>query len=205
MLNLDRISLVTIATKNQAECQTSIHNCLQHAKFSSVVVFTNDPTQYSGHLCFRVNPRSHQEWCVWRLTDFTRMRDKFSGQFILFLESDARLVNPSAWTDEFYKYDYIGAPWYDRVVGNGGFTLMSQKMLVSLDKLRLQPTIKACYPCDWKICRNHRAWLEANTCKFAPYELANRFSNETGEYLGAFGVHSAAMIAKVSKRIITHA
>ena len=199
MLELDRVSLVTIATKDHPGAVVALNSCLNEVKFSNVVVFTNDARPYSGHLCFPVSPRTHQEWCVWRLTELPRFRDRFPGQFILFIESDSRLVNPSAWTDEFYKYDYIGAPWKENDVGNGGFTLMSQRFLTVLSKLHIPPNIKSCYPCDWKMCRNYKPLFESAGCKYAPVELAHRFSNETGDYLGAFGVHSHAMIDKAKK------
>jgi len=193
VLDLSRITLVTVATREHAVCREAIAKLREVARFGKVIVFTNAFESYPEYRRSWVASRGWKDWCVWRLTEFPKFRYEFSD-FILFVESDAAIVNPAAWTDKFFEWDYIGAPWHDRVVGNGGFTLISQKFLAALDKLDLPPTVEACHPCDFKMCCDYRAWFEGNDCKFAPAEVADRFANETGDYLGAFGVHSRYML-----------
>lgn len=51
--------------------------------------------------------------------------------FILNIQADGFVTNASKWTDDFLKYDYIGAPWANPQgdigarVGNSGFSLRS--------------------------------------------------------------------------------
>ena len=35
----------------------------------------------------------------------------FDTDFVLKVEFDSCIVNPFAWSDDFFNYDYIGAPW----------------------------------------------------------------------------------------------
>jgi hypothetical protein len=52
------------------------------------------------------------------------------------IQSDGFAVNKAAWTDEFYQYDYIGAPWlwweYFENIGNGGFSWRSRRFYDAL-------------------------------------------------------------------------
>ena len=67
----------------------------------------------------------------------------------------------SAWRPDFLAWDYIGAPWPEQAgglqVGNGGFSLRSQRLL----KAGLDPLIVQEHPEDVMLCRTYRAALEA--------------------------------------------
>ena len=59
------------------------------------------------------------------------MNNYFDTDYVLTFQSDGFILNPDAWTDEFFNYDYIGAPWGDNryAVGNGGFSFRSKKLM----------------------------------------------------------------------------
>lgn len=97
-------------------------------------------------------------------------------------------MNGDAWKNEWLDYDYIGAVWQDGVVGNGGFSLRSKRLLDALT----DPSFSApFFPEDEKICRDWRTRLENNYhIKFAPAEVASDFSIEGGRYTNQFGFHS---------------
>lgn len=105
--------------------------------------------------------------------------------YALYVQSDGFPVNKDAWTDEFYDYDYIGAPWpfyRDGLgdVGNGGFSLRSRRLHDALQDLRVGKNFLNSAFEDTLICRTFRQQLEKNYgIKFAPVELAARFSMET--------------------------
>ena len=79
------------------------------------------------------------------------LTDYFDTEFSLSIEWDGFVVNPDAWTDDFLKYDYIGATnreiWNrDKVGGvhpytfmNGGFCLRSKRLqdIVKNDNYRI--------------------------------------------------------------------
>lgn len=108
----------------------------------------------------------------------------FYTPHVLYIQHDARLLNPDAWTDEFLQYDYIGAPWPaghitpEIVVGNGGFSLRSGKLVETIAALGLTLNTPPYDNEDVNICYNHRAILERHGIRFAPPALAARFSRE---------------------------
>lgn len=103
----------------------------------------------------------------------------------LMTQWDGYVLNGSAWSDEFLQYDFVGAPWFwDGVVGNAGFALISKKLLEELSKPEYEPT-----PFDTNLCRKYRAQLEAKGFKWAPPALASKFSCENQPYEGQFGWH----------------
>jgi hypothetical protein len=65
--------------------------------------------------------------------------------FNLIVQADGFAVNPQAWDPLFWDYDYIGAPfcglwgggpyWRRPIVGNGGFSLRSQKFYQAIREL----------------------------------------------------------------------
>ena len=83
-----------------------------------------------------------------------KLKNYVKSPYVLVVQDDGHVLNPNIWTDEFLKYDYIGAPWpaskkwnkrWDRYgknyskkikyhskfnrIGNGGFSLRSKKFL----------------------------------------------------------------------------
>lgn len=120
-----------------------------------------------------------------------------ASEFVLLIQHDGFVVNYKAWTDEFLKYDYIGASWWyddELVVGNGGFSLRSKKLL---EVCAHDDVMTEIHPEDHAIGRIYRRYLEQHHgIKFAPKEIADRFSIEAfglkppaNKYNGSFGFH----------------
>lgn len=139
----------------------------------------------------------------------------------LVVQSDGFAVNPDTWDPEFLNYDYIGACWpcmWDgprSIVGNGGFSLRSQRLLKALREINVRWQLSdwegdprldqrdhyvlnpdKSLPEDILVCQWYRPQLEADYgIKFCPVELANKFSVEsihpvTQSWLGkSFGFH----------------
>jgi hypothetical protein len=67
--------------------------------------------------------------------------------FNLTVQPDGFAINPQAWDDRFWEYDYIGAPWPwmwgggpywpGPIVGNGGFSLRSRRLYRALLDLNI--------------------------------------------------------------------
>lgn len=100
---------------------------------------------------------------------------------VLVVQYDGFILNPDAWTDEFLEYDYVGAPWWyedEWNVWNGGFSLRSKRLQ---QILTTDPNITETHPEDHHICRTYGKYLsEKYGIRFAPEELAKRFSIEWG-------------------------
>lgn len=120
---------------------------------------------------------------------------------VLVIQYDGIAVNSEYWSDEYLKYDYIGAPWPKKYswispeesVGNGGFSLRSRKLLYALrdDQIRSIKGTDRTENEDAVICQNFRQYLiNKYQIKFAPLEVANVFSHELSNFTGkTFGFH----------------
>ena len=121
----------------------------------------------------------------------------FDTDYVLVAQWDGFVWNPDLWEDAFLDYDYIGAPWPDSLlthgaplkfnVGNGGFSIRSkrlQQFLADSDNITMHRAE------DVAICQINRAYLETQGFTFAPYEVAERFSLESGAMVPRFGCHA---------------
>ncbi|HUK05973.1 MAG TPA: DUF5672 family protein [Burkholderiales bacterium] len=101
---------------------------------------------------------------------------RIDTDFALVVQYDGFVANGKRWRAEFLDYDYVGAPWPDGSVGNGGFSLRSKKLLRALQ----DPRIAELVPEDAAICKTYRGLLESEYgIRFAPTAVAARFSFET--------------------------
>ena len=115
--------------------------------------------------------------------------------FAIVFQYDGFILNTNAWSSDFLKYDYIGAPWYhlgDLHVGNGGFSLRSKKLISWLSK-NWQRVNVPLHPEDVFISRFARPMLEKDGMVFADEMTASHFSKEGNEHSvmwnGEFGFH----------------
>jgi hypothetical protein len=103
-----------------------------------------------------------------------------STKYVLIIQFDGFVINPSLYTDVFLEFDYIGASWPHvdtYTVGNGGFSLRSLKMLKAAKKFAYLRKINMAE--DEFICRYIKTLLEYDyNIKFAPNEVADLFSTE---------------------------
>jgi tetratricopeptide (TPR) repeat protein len=114
-----------------------------------------------------------------------RLHEYVTTDHVLIVQYDGFVLNPSAWRPQFLAYDYIGATIAinrRRLVGNGGFSLRSRKLLRAL---RDDPEI-ARYDArrdalseDLAICQRYRPLLESRYgIRFAPENVADDFAAE---------------------------
>jgi hypothetical protein len=162
-----------------------------HCQFGEALLFSHE----AADTCARqvVIERLHSK------ADYSRFMLKGLAQHIhtpwaLVVQWDGYVVDPSAWRDAFFDYDYIGAPWpyfSDMNVGNGGFSLRSKRLIDALadPRFEVQPGANE----DDLICRTYRRALESDFgIRFAPPELARLFAYEYEHPIApTFGFHSA--------------
>lgn len=128
-------------------------------------------------------------------TDYSRfiayeLAKYIETEYALIVHNNAHVLRPEKWDDEFYNYDYIGAPWkpgkhftdagINIRVGNGGFSFRSKRLLNILNELKLPFTDNGTgqFNEDGILCVYYRKILEEHGIKFAPPEIAARFSLE---------------------------
>lgn len=147
--------------------------------------------------------------CKWFRDNITSLKDynKFmvqelydhmESEFCMIVQIDGHPVNLDAWEDEFLNYDYIGAPWYtqpwdiSRTVGNGGFSIRSKEFLKHSSYFVDYDGVSE--PEDVFLCRTANDGLTSEGIKFAPHDVAYRFSVEDMPYKGQFGFHGKGTI-----------
>jgi hypothetical protein len=107
--------------------------------------------------------------------------------YVLVTQWDGYVVHADAWNPAFMECDYIGAVWPQAdgrgIVGNGGFSLRSRKLLEALQDPRV--TVRGHE--DQTIARS-RSLLEAEYgIQVATVALANLFSFELDQSIGISG------------------
>jgi hypothetical protein len=192
MLDLKNTTLVIVATRAHAMSRVAIEDCLAKADFAEVIIYTDDRDKI-------VVPGARYFYAP----DFPNK--KLAGEFYysgaaanvttpfgLYIEWDGGIFDAKNWRPEFFEYDYIGAPWTlttdDHRVGNGGFTLMSNRLGAFLCNERKRFPVCT----DFDVCRKQRSALEAaGGFKWAPYDVAAKFAWElTPRPTDNFGYHA---------------
>lgn len=185
-IDLHRVDLVCVDNKYIEDSMLAIARTKKHCDFHNVLFFTQSGIE------------SLNDYCRFIMRNLV---DHLTADYALIIQHDGYVLNPGAWTDEFYDWDYIGAPWWyqgdDRNVGNGGFSLRSRKFLEESSRLAI--TISTMggnfVPEDEILCRNYAEWMRGRGVRFAPEQLAARFSLErNGKFgnvwNGQFGFHN---------------
>lgn len=112
----------------------------------------------------------------------------------LYVQWDGIANDSTQWTDDFLKYDYIGAPWPWEPegfnIGNGGFSLRSKKLLDACQDPAVCLTDVESVAEDNIIGKTKRTYLETEYgIQFPTKEIAQQFSFELGEHKPSFGFH----------------
>ena len=186
-LSLPQVTLIGVDTNHPELLHQSARKCQEHIEFGDVVLITD---------VIISNKEEYNAFMVRELHKYVKT------PYLLIIQHDGYIINWKAWDKRFLDYDYIGAPWVwyrdGMTVGNGGFSLRTFK----LHKL-IPEIVKETYPEDHQICRVYRRELEAQGIKFAPEDLAAKFSWEgygsNLPYTNQFGFHGP----KVMKQILT--
>ena len=203
-LNLKPITLICVDCVNFEGAKLAMDVCMGHAEFGDAKLLTSiDTVNETVFDTVKIDPiTSIQYYSKFMLT---RLNEFVNTEFALVIQYDGFIVNKSAWNAQFYKYDYIGAPWghhpiNNLVTGNGGFSLRSKKLL------------EACANFDWDVyhpeddslCRRHGKEFQDMGYKFAPEKIAKTFSWEPypryPKYDGQFGFHSKYVLEHLIKQ-----
>ena len=118
----------------------------------------------------------------------------------LLIQHDSWVLNSNLWSNNWLQWDFCGAPWlwqtnsyitdYDEHirVGNGGFSLRSKKLLDAPNILGLKLEQRRGYfNEDGNLTVYHRKKLLEHGIKYAPVEIASRFSYENPVLENNFG------------------
>lgn len=185
MIYLPDITLVCLAGNHIRTSEAALNDVFAGFAFEEVMTFADEPIP--GHDTIVTPFRSVEDATdiAWRL-----VYPRLNTNFVMSMHWYGYPINPDLWTDEFLQFDYIGAvwPWFtERSVGNTGFSLQSREFLRAIYEDRSIPLTQ---PEDITLCRNIRPYLEErHGIRFAPEEIADRFSTEHGGTQIPLGFH----------------
>lgn len=232
MINLENITLVAVEGVNNNIDKTIkvLNHCTKEIIFGDIVLISPKINENQLNIILSKKIRHHEipsmDWLGYNNFILKKLYDYIKTDYCLIVQWDGFILNPNMWDDEFLKYDYIGASWdknlidqsvwvYDEVkklgnyslVGNGGFSLRSKKLLeisknakhicyqtdiYKYKKNDLLDDYITMGPEDAYICINHYDYFVKNGIKFAPTDVANKFSREGNKALKwelVFGFH----------------
>ena len=188
---MSKLAAVIIDTyPNKYLAAVAIHMALRLPIVKKIYTFSDEPF-FDGSTFIQV-PRLSSNNDYGSII-FNEIPKHVTEDHFLVIQWDGFPIFPQNWNDEFLKYDYVGAPlggW----VGNGGFSLRSQKLIQTIKNLGLgiDPNNSEDQPEDEIICTKYRNQLESSGIKFAPIEIAERFSFQVGKVKSdTLGFHSA--------------
>ena len=208
MFNLPEVTLIGIDCLDVVRLQLAFDISTKDINFGAVKLLTSIPTD--DLRAIKIEPLlsidAYSDFC---LRDLYKYVDT---PYTLIIQYDGFILNTKEWSDDFLKYDYIGAPFLisdwtkekhgvpdnllgNLLVGNGGFSLRSKKLLDLTSELAKNNLIKTDEAEDWTQCYTYRELLEEKGIKFASVAVAENFSFEgrSKDYFHwkkSFGFHS---------------
>lgn len=196
-LHLPEVSLIAVSGLDPAGAIRALEISMDGIEFrEAVLVAHNAPPDMDKRITFKkCKPSQLTSQDPKNTNDYSRFMaydlwEYINSDFALIVHNNAFVIRPKKWNPEFLKYDYIGPPWPKGIhftneginarVGNGGFSLRSQKLMRALNKLNLPFTDNhtGFFHEDGIICVYYRKQLEDYGIKFAPAEVAARFGLE---------------------------
>lgn len=182
----------------------AITKALEQASFDSVKLLTNNPAL--PHAVAIPELKGLEGYSKFMMREAHRY---VGSGHALICQFDGYPIHGEAWTDEFLRFDYGGAPFQpSNTIGNGGFSLRSKRLMEVCSKLPGGSD----HPEDSAISVRFRTELEAQGLKFMPLDLARKFSFEgrswdKAEWRGvpnkwnrSFGFHSFLSVLPPDKK-----
>lgn len=196
-LKLGTVTLVCADCAYHDLAARALRHTLARCDFADALFFSDRDCGVPGVRWIRIDAlRSAAEYSNFIVHE---LHAHVQSDHALIVQYDGFVLNPAAWDTAFLGYDYIGAkiPVGNRfLVGNGGFSLRSKRLLHVLsidDELRRYDARTHTFPEeDLAICHFFRERLEARhgIC-IAPEPLADQFAAEhRTPSAGCFGFHN---------------
>ena len=194
------VSLVIADTESYVLANNAIQHCVNFFDFKQIIIFTDKPDYWPQHTTIKI-PK------ITNIDDYNNiiLRDlpqHIKTDLAIITQFDGFILNPDAFNDIFYNYDYIGALWpncSENRVGNGGFSWRSRRLIDATSQyLNMRTSMEAE---DVFVCRHIRSILEGkHGCIFAEDGVADLFSHEMTQASNVpFGFHGVFHLPAIYK------
>jgi len=193
MLNLNNITLVALTSVRLEQTIKALQHSSLKINFGDIKLLSDiKPDNLPDNITHEYVPKCNNI-DEWNYHIIYTLPKHIETDYIILIHDNGFIVNPEVWTDEFLKYDYIGAPWplpednisYRDINGEiirqgNSVSLRSKKLLDIPNKLNLKwRPFHGFTNEDGFICVNYRHEYINEGCVFAPLETAVLFSKET--------------------------
>jgi tetratricopeptide (TPR) repeat protein len=195
-LKLDNVTLFCLDCAYHALAADALRITLSKCDFAEALFFSDRDCQVDGIRFMRTDriasSAEYSNFLIHKLHEYVHT------DYVLIVQYDGFVLNEAAWDPQFLEYDYIGATISINkrsIVGNGGFSLRSRKLLDALrddPEIRRYDPFRQAYSEDLAICDTYRPLLESrHGIRFAPETVADRFSAELkAPSTRTFGFHN---------------
>ena len=208
-LSLPSVTLLAATSVEIDMSQLALRISLQNIEFGAVKLLSSLPPnkKYSNIEYIPIPVMNN-------IADYNRMiienlHKYFQTSHCLLVQPDSFVVDSDLWKNEFLQFDYIGAPWSEKLqinsnlildmkkncVGNGGFSLRSRKLVETTAKINFDSLKFPFKNEDIIICHFLYEQMLNNGISFATPEIAAKFSMENENHLygqdvsNVFGFH----------------
>jgi len=197
---LDNVTLVAVGSTQVPKTIRALEYSMRDMQFAEVKIVTHEkPDNLSERIAFESceklnSSKEYSHYVIYNL------HKHINTDYCLLIQWDGFIINSDKWDPEFLNWDYIGGAWPIREnayidpfdnhqrVGNGGFTLRSRKLLevpqiedipFEVNQGTFYKHMNAgSYNEDGNICVHNRHLFEKHGVRFAPVDVAVRFSQE---------------------------
>jgi hypothetical protein len=176
-LNLSNVTLICVNGSDPAAGIRALRYSMKDILFFRAILFSHiKPSNITQDIEFiEIEKLDHDTSSIFSMKG---IHPYITTDFCLSIHDDGFVTNPHLWDPNFLKYDYIGAPWEEghiHRVGNGGFCLKSKRFIELCQQIPWHPGQHD----DVLTCQVYREFFIQNGCKYAPVEVAMKFSLET--------------------------
>ena len=199
-INIPDVTLIAVSSIKIEETILALQKSYEEIDFGAIKLVTHEfpddlPEEISFEKCPELNNIMKYNQFI-----FKELYRYVDTSHCLVIQYDSWVLNPELWDNNWLQWDYCGAPWEWRTnsyltdngervrVGNGGFSLRSKKLLNAPEELGLKLEQRQGYwNEDGNLTVYHRDKLLSYGIKYAPVEVAAKFSYETSIPENNFG------------------
>ena len=191
MIHLPNVTLLSVNCTDPKAAFRALRYSMRGIKFGKTILYSHELHPFHSEIEFlRIPKLTYHEYNDFILT----LNRKVDTDFVLVIQDDGFVTTPEMWDPRFLEYDYIGAPWpaepswvdkqvlageirgvfpHNRV-GNGGFSLRSRRFMEASAEFDTCGGLGE----DAFLCTKNYHYMVEKGIKFAPLELAYKFSYE---------------------------
>lgn len=193
MLNLENVTLIAMTSVRIPQTIKALEYSCKGIKFGSVKLASDIKPDFLPDYITHEFTEKSSNINEWNFNVIYNLSKHIKTDYAILIHDNGFIVNPESWREEFFDYDYIGAPWplpsdnysYRDINGSiirqgNSVSLRSKKLIDLPNKLNLEwKDFHGFTNEDGFICVNYRHRYVEEGCKFADLDVAKYFSHES--------------------------